>query len=115
MKTFPFYTETLEMLPLSDESKQLVKLSFHFEHPAELENVSAENYIFSRSVLESIFLRPNATHLRIESACGTINPVYFGGKVDINQADFPQNGVKLYIDEYANYELLLEALNEVIN
>jgi len=68
--------EVLDIVTVNDLEKLLFRFSFDFEHPAELNKIFGTNYIFSRSVLESIFLAGNATFVRFEASCGSINPTF---------------------------------------
>ena len=66
----------LDIEPVGTNDKLLFRFMLDFEHPAELGSIFGRNYLFSRSVLENLFIKGNATHIRVESSCGTINPVF---------------------------------------
>ena len=93
--------------------KTLLQFKFSFTHPTNTDSLVSENYLFSRAVLESLFVRTKASIVKLESACGTLNPYFFRDQTLGLKQSFPEHGVKLFIDANADYEMILESLNEV--
>ncbi len=57
-------------------NKLLFEFDFQFSHYYDFTSLISENLIWSRSILENIFVAANASYVRVEQACGTVNPVY---------------------------------------
>lgn len=64
-------------------------------------------HVFSRSVLENIFISANAKNTRVETGCGSINKLYLEEPHIGSNYFFPQNGMKLMTSAEANFDVLL--------